>query len=118
DREAEPLRADNVEVIACGGQAGRIDLREVMAELTAREVNEVLLEAGPRLGGNMLQQQLVDEIVLYIAPALLGGNAASMFSLPGLETLADARSLGGLAFRDVRRVGADLRVSLRMVSED
>ncbi|MGR3984368.1 MAG: bifunctional diaminohydroxyphosphoribosylaminopyrimidine deaminase/5-amino-6-(5-phosphoribosylamino)uracil reductase RibD [Gammaproteobacteria bacterium] len=114
DLEAEPLLADNVEVIACRGQSGRIDLREVMAELAAREVNELLLEAGPRLCGNMLQLQLVDEIVLYTAPALLGGNAAGMFSIGGLETLADARGLGGMTFRDVRRVGADLRVSLEI----
>ena len=74
DRDAELLRADNVEVITCRARAGRIDLRQVMEELAAREINELLVEAGPRLAGSMLQLQLVDEIVLYVAPALLGAG--------------------------------------------
>ncbi|CAJ2376253.1 MAG: fused diaminohydroxyphosphoribosylaminopyrimidine deaminase/5-amino-6-(5-phosphoribosylamino)uracil reductase [Arenicellales bacterium IbO2] len=118
DRDAELLRADNVEVITCRARAGRIDLRQVMEELAAREINELLVEAGPRLAGSMLQLQLVDEIVLYVAPALLGADASGMFGIDGLETLADARALTGISFRDVRRVGADLRITLEVAPRD
>lgn len=116
DRDAATLLAENVEVTACAEHAGRIDLREVLRELAAREINEVLLEAGASLCGSMLQQQLVDEMILYVAPALLGESAAGMFAIKGLESLADARQLGEFSFADVRRVGSDLRVTLQVTA--
>lgn len=113
DRDAELLRVDAVEVIPCGERAGQIDLQQVMAELAGREINELMLEAGPRLSGSMLKQRLVDQVIIYMAPDLLGNDARGMFNLPGLETMADKHHL---AFRDARMIGGDLRLSLDVVA--
>ncbi len=116
DQDAELMGgADSVEVIPCREHAGQIDLRRVMAELAAREINEVLLEAGPRLGGGMLKQHLVDRLIIYMAPDLLGNDARGMFAIPGLETMAQRHRL---AFRDARRVGRDLRLSLDIAAPE
>ena len=97
----------DVEVVACQSHAGQLDLHQVMRELAVREVNDLMLEAGPRLAGAMLKQGLVDELVIYIAPSLLGNTARGMVDIPGIETLADRQKL---IFEDVRMVGGDLRV--------
>ena len=113
DRDAELLSGDAVEVLPCGERAGQIDLQQVMAELADREINELMLEAGPRLSGSMLKQQLVDQVIIYMAPNLLGNDARGMFNIPGLESMADKHPL---AFRDVRMIGGDLRLSLDIVA--
>jgi len=106
---AEALRAAGAEVIAARARGGRIDLAQVMRELAAREVNELLVEAGPRLGGEFLRRGLVDQVILYLAPDLLGNAARGMFDIPGLEAMADRRRL---RFADARRIGRDLRLTL------
>ena len=115
DKDAELLSGDGVEVVACREQAGQIDLRQVMTELAEREINELMLEAGPRLSGNMLKQRLVDQVIIYMAPDLLGHDARGMFNIPGLESIADKHRL---AFRDVRMVGRDLRLSLDIAASE
>ncbi|HEX5420218.1 MAG TPA: dihydrofolate reductase family protein, partial [Gammaproteobacteria bacterium] len=80
-----------------------------LAEL---EVNDVWVEAGARLNGALLEAGLVDELVVYLAPQILGDSARGMFSLPPLESL-DARV--ELAIGDVRRVGSDLRIVARPI---
>lgn len=107
--EADALRGPGVEVIACRARRGRIDLAQVMRELAAREVNELLVEAGPRLSGALLKSRLVDQVVLYLAPDALGGGARGMFESPALESLAARHRL---EFADARRVGRDLRLTL------
>lgn len=106
------LRGAGAEVITCGEHASRIDLRRVMRELAEREVNDLLVEAGPRLSGSLLKQRLVDQIVVYVSPDLLGNDARGLFDIPGLERIADRHRL---AFADVRRVGGDLRLTLDVV---
>ena len=69
---------------------GRIELAEVLRELGRRQCNEVLIEAGPTLSGAFLEQQLVDELVVYVAPILLGSQARAMATLPGLDRLEAA----------------------------
>jgi len=109
------LRGPGVEVIACRARAGRIDLAQVMRELAAREVNDLLVEAGPRLSGALLKRRLVDQVVLYLAPDLLGGGARGLFDLPALDSLAGRHRL---AFADVRRIGRDLRLTLDVAGAD
>lgn len=99
----------NVEVVGCTMQGGSVDPRAALSELGRREINEVMLEAGSRLSGAMLARGLVDELVVYMAPDLLGGEAHDMFLIPGLENLGDRRRL---SFRDIRMVGRDLRLTL------
>ncbi|HEX6999766.1 MAG TPA: bifunctional diaminohydroxyphosphoribosylaminopyrimidine deaminase/5-amino-6-(5-phosphoribosylamino)uracil reductase RibD [Gammaproteobacteria bacterium] len=89
---------------------GRCDLREVIERLGALEVNEVWVEAGPRLNGALLDARLVDELVLYFAPKVLGDGARGMFALGPLASLDAAPAL---EIDDVRRVGDDLRVIAR-----
>jgi diaminohydroxyphosphoribosylaminopyrimidine deaminase/5-amino-6-(5-phosphoribosylamino)uracil reductase len=72
-------------------------------------VNELLIESGSILAGSALQAGLVDELIVYVAPNLMGDAARGLVSLPGLERLAERVDL---EFRDVRRVGRDLRIEL------
>jgi diaminohydroxyphosphoribosylaminopyrimidine deaminase/5-amino-6-(5-phosphoribosylamino)uracil reductase len=109
DTEAE-LRIAGAEVLRLPQLGGRIDLPRVLAALAARTVNEVLVESGPTLAGALLQLGLVDELIVYQAPHLMGHAARELVRLPGIDRMADRLSF---AYVDVRRVGADLRVSLR-----
>jgi diaminohydroxyphosphoribosylaminopyrimidine deaminase/5-amino-6-(5-phosphoribosylamino)uracil reductase len=89
---------------------GHLDVRKVLARLAELKVNEVLVEAGPRLAGALLAAGLVDEWVLYIAPKLLGPDAKPLASLARLRKLAAAPRFDIV---DSRTVGADLRLRLR-----
>ena len=111
DTEAE-LRAAGADVMRLPQLGGRIDLQRVLTALADRAINEVLVESGPTLAGAMLQAGLVDELIVYQAPHLMGHAARELVRLPGLERMADRLSF---TYTDVRRVGADLRISLRPV---
>jgi diaminohydroxyphosphoribosylaminopyrimidine deaminase/5-amino-6-(5-phosphoribosylamino)uracil reductase len=67
------------------------------------------LEAGPTLNGAMIAAGLIDEVVVYMAPKVIGDDARGMFTLPGIERLEQAIELD---LRDVRSVGGDLRLTL------
>ena len=97
------------------GDARGVDLASVMAVLTALEFNEVLVEAGATLNGALLQAGLIDELVIYMAPHLLGDEAKGLASI-GRLTRMDERLNFGIS--DVRRVGDDLRLVLRPVKKD
>jgi diaminohydroxyphosphoribosylaminopyrimidine deaminase/5-amino-6-(5-phosphoribosylamino)uracil reductase len=102
---------DGVTVIELPRDAsGSLDLGAALTALARHEVNEVLLECGARLAGTALQSGLVDEIVAYVAPTLLGHDARPFAQLPGLERLAQRIAL---QFVDTRMVGSDLRLTLR-----
>ena len=101
----------SVRVIRVEGR-DRCDLVDVVERLAALDVNDVWVEAGPTLNGALLDRGLIDEIVLYLAPHLLGDTARGLFSLPALESLDDRVRL---AIDDVRRVGDDLRIIARPV---
>jgi diaminohydroxyphosphoribosylaminopyrimidine deaminase/5-amino-6-(5-phosphoribosylamino)uracil reductase len=87
---------------------GGLDLDAVMQNLTAREVNELLVECGPTLAGAFVAKHLVDELVLYIAPVLLGDDA-----LPLLRTEPGRHALPPFDFRDTQRFGDDMRLILK-----
>ncbi|HET8881917.1 MAG TPA: bifunctional diaminohydroxyphosphoribosylaminopyrimidine deaminase/5-amino-6-(5-phosphoribosylamino)uracil reductase RibD, partial [Solimonas sp.] len=107
---------DGVTVIELPRDAGgSLDLGAALAALARHEVNEVLLECGARLAGAALQSGLVDEIVAYVAPTLLGHDARPFAQLPGLERLAQRITL---QFVDTRRVGPDLRLTLRSARKE
>lgn len=107
------LVAAGAEVVAVPGDACRLDLHAVMAELAVREINEVHVEAGAVLGGALMSEGLVDELVVYMAPCLMGGDARGLFHLPGLERMADRINL---EITDVRAVGRDWRITARPVA--
>ena len=88
---------------------GGLDLHAVLSELAALEINEVLLECGATLAGAFVAADLVDEMVLYVAPRLLGADAAPLVKLAGLDPLQfDSR----FEYRTADLVGEDLRVVL------
>ncbi|HUO81479.1 MAG TPA: bifunctional diaminohydroxyphosphoribosylaminopyrimidine deaminase/5-amino-6-(5-phosphoribosylamino)uracil reductase RibD [Gammaproteobacteria bacterium] len=97
-----------VERVAAVG--GGLDLRAVLARLAALEVNELLVEAGPRLNGSLLAAGLVDEWIVYLAPVVLGDEARGMFALPALEHMRERIELENV---EVRKVGGDWRFTLR-----
>jgi diaminohydroxyphosphoribosylaminopyrimidine deaminase/5-amino-6-(5-phosphoribosylamino)uracil reductase len=95
------------DVVRLDAVDGRLDLTRVMSWLAEMQANEVHVEAGATLSGALLQNKLVDEIVVYIAPHVMGSHARGLFDLPGLEHMADRIRLD---FKDVRRIGKDLRI--------
>lgn len=103
----ETAGASVCRVEAVGGQPSPY---AVLQELAAREMNEVLLECGPTLAGAFMAAGLVDELVLYVAPHLMGDNARGLFHLPGIEQM---KARIPLSWQDVRQVGDTLRLSLR-----
>lgn len=97
------------QVIPVATHQGRVDLSQVLRELARRDINEIFLEAGPTLSGAMLQAGWVDEIILYVAPKLMGHLAKPLFDLP-LNLMDEAISL---EIQQVRSIGKDLRLILR-----
>ncbi|MEU1602859.1 bifunctional diaminohydroxyphosphoribosylaminopyrimidine deaminase/5-amino-6-(5-phosphoribosylamino)uracil reductase RibD [Micromonospora matsumotoense] len=89
------------------GPDGRVDLPALLAELHHRGVRAALLEGGPRLAGAFLAAGLVDRVVGYVAPKLLGGGPTALIDA-GVTTIADAIDL---ELTDVTRVGSDLRIT-------
>ncbi|WP_305074809.1 bifunctional diaminohydroxyphosphoribosylaminopyrimidine deaminase/5-amino-6-(5-phosphoribosylamino)uracil reductase RibD [Propionivibrio sp.] len=107
---AKALCARGAEVMPFPDGSGRVDLVALMAELARRGVNEVHVEGGSRLSGALLNGGLVDELLLYLAPCLIGDKARGMFDMPELTSLDSKRRL---VVRDMRMVGGDLRVVAR-----
>ena len=100
-----------VESVAAG--SGGVDLPAVLARLGALGMNEVLAECGPRLAGALLAAGLVDELVCYVAPKILGSGARSAFALADFAALAECP---GLELVETARVGPDLRIVARPAS--
>jgi diaminohydroxyphosphoribosylaminopyrimidine deaminase/5-amino-6-(5-phosphoribosylamino)uracil reductase len=98
------------EVVVLPGDTGRVDLPALMAELARRGINEVHGEAGMRLNGSLIREGLADELLLYLAPTLLGHTATGLFQLPELSDLSGQRRL---SLRDVRKIGEDIRILAR-----
>lgn len=91
-------------------RAGRgLDLRTIVERLNALEVNELLVECGPRLAAGFLEADLVDELILYVAPRFLGADAAPLAALCSLTAAGPPRPF---EFREQRLIGEDLRLIL------
>ncbi|WP_417528162.1 bifunctional diaminohydroxyphosphoribosylaminopyrimidine deaminase/5-amino-6-(5-phosphoribosylamino)uracil reductase RibD [Marinomonas shanghaiensis] len=88
------------------GEDGRLDLLDAMEQLADAGINEVLVEAGAELAGGFLAAGLIDEIIVYMAPKLLGSSARPLFKLP-LDTMDEAVDL---TLKSVRQVGQDVRL--------
>ena len=98
------------EVITVKDKDGLVDARAVLKDLARREINDVLVEAGPVLAGNLLVNNLVDELVIYQAPHIMGSETKGMFETPTWTRLSDRKSL---EITDTRRVGPDTRITAR-----
>ena len=107
--KAQQLRAFGHEVIVLPSSSGKVDLPALMRELGRREINEVHVEAGSKLNASLVREGCVDELLVYLAPSLIGAGQG-MFALPPLAQLADQYAL---RFHGVSQVGADLRILAR-----
>ena len=110
DRRRKPLADAGARVVRVKPVAGVLDVRKVLADLAGREVNDLLVEAGPSVSGHLLSLGLVDELVIYQAPHIMGSETQAMFRTPGWTRLADRLSLDIV---DLRRVGSDIRITAR-----
>ena len=110
EKEAQ-LRAAGHDVILLPNAAGKVDLPQLMLELGNRGINELHVEAGSKLNGSLIREGCVDELLVYLAPCLVG-EGQGMFALPALETLERKQRL---RFHDIQAVGEDLRVLARFI---
>lgn len=97
----------NAQVMVLPNAGGRVDLQRMMAALADLGINEVLVEAGGRLNGALVDAGLVDELIIYLAPHLIGDNARGMIALPELTGLEDKKPL---KIQDIRMIGQDIRL--------
>ena len=107
------LQDKGAEVVVLPNPLGKVELAELMRELARRELNELHVEAGFKLNGSLLGEGLVDELLIYLAPSILGDGASGMFSLPELTDLAQKRLV---QFTDVQTIGNDIRILARVVN--
>ena len=110
---AQRLRDAGAEVVQVAVDTdgdGRLDMRAVLRELGTRLCNDVLVEAGATLSGWLIERGFVDELVVYVAPKLLGSDAKPMMQLTGFESL---QAVPQFELTDVRRFNADLRLIYR-----
>ena len=108
------LEARGAKVIYLPGANGKVDLAAMLRDLAQREVSEVHVEAGHKLNGSLVREGLVDELLMYIAPKLLGGGQ-DLASFGPLQRLEDAVNLD---FISTDMVGADLRIRARIAGRD
>lgn len=111
------LQARGATLIHLPGPDDKVDLPALMRELARREINELHVEAGHKLNGSLLREGCVDELLLYLAPKLLGPgrDIAALPPLPATAALDDATQLH---YHDVQRVGDDLRIVARLRGRD
>tara|TARA_B110000003_G_scaffold142110_2_gene143477 strand:+ start:2713 stop:3786 length:1074 start_codon:yes stop_codon:yes gene_type:complete len=93
----------------------KINLEELMTYLNNLEINELWVEAGPNLNGELLKLGLLDELITYTAPYIIGGNANSMFNAPILETMKDKIKVSVF---DLRSIGEDIRIQMKIWKKD
>ena len=93
----------------------KINLVELMKYLNELQINELLVEAGPDLNGELLKLGLLDELITYTAPYIMGGNANGMFNTPILMDMKDKIKLSIL---DLRSVGEDIRIQTKIWKKD
>jgi diaminohydroxyphosphoribosylaminopyrimidine deaminase/5-amino-6-(5-phosphoribosylamino)uracil reductase len=110
DKNRKALEAAGASVQLVAGQDKATDLAAVMGKLADLEINDVLVEAGPTLAGSMLASGLVDELVIYQAPHIMGSESRGMIVTPGWQTIEQRLNLNIV---EVRNIGADLKITAR-----
>ncbi len=109
EEKRQKLKAAGADIkVLPAAQEGRIDLTDMLNWLAEHElVNELLVETGATLAGALLDANVVDELQLFVAPTLLGGEARPLFALPGMTRMADQKRL---TIKEIRAVGNDWRI--------
>lgn len=115
DARRSALEALGATVIVKPGPGGKVDLSAMLHDLAAREVNELHVEAGHKLNGSFIREGLVDELLVYLAPQLLGAGASGLSAWGPLHSLEQRLPMH---FLDVALVGDDLRLLARVTGRD
>ena len=110
DSDQQALIDAGAEVVKIREEEELVDASAVLRDLAAREINDVLVEAGPALAGSLISNALVDELVIYQSPHIMGSETMGMFQTPKWTALSDRLAL---EISDVRSVGADTRITAR-----
>ncbi|NVH75516.1 bifunctional diaminohydroxyphosphoribosylaminopyrimidine deaminase/5-amino-6-(5-phosphoribosylamino)uracil reductase RibD [Paraburkholderia sp. JPY432] len=110
EERAVALRERGAEIVPLPNAFGKVDLPRMLSVLGERNVNELHVEAGYKLNGSLLREGCVDELLVYLAPSLLGVDSMSMFNLDAPDLLEDRVKLN---FHTVERIGDDLRILAR-----
>lgn len=97
--------------VSLSGTSGRVNLHELMAYLAEMDFNELHTEAGAVLSGALLEAGLVDELLIYMAPSLMGSSSRPLLNLPSVQQLSDRYAL---KWQSIRQIGPDLRLLLRL----
>lgn len=105
------LKSAGAEIAIIPNDGGKVELFKLMEDLARRELNEIHVEAGTKLNGSLLKAGVVDELLVYLAPRVIGDSGRGMFSLPELTELSRTTAL---KIREVERVGEDLRILARL----
>ena len=108
DDNRQALADVGVDVVKVKADGEFADAAAALEDLAARKINDVLVEAGPTVAGNLLSGRLVDELVIYQAPHIMGSETMSIVRTPGWKALADRLEL---EITDHRRVGQDTRIT-------
>lgn len=111
----DQLAAAGAEVVPMAVHGAGLDLNAVLRDLGAREINDLLVEAGPTLAGALAAADLVDEYVVYMAPKLLGDGGRGLLHLPQIAGIADAREL---TIQSIEPQGRDWRITATPVRND
>jgi len=111
EKRIAALKAAGAEVVIIPNERGKVELFKLMEELARRELNEIHVEAGTRLNGSLLQAGVVDELLVYLAPSVIGDSGRGMFSLPELTDLSQTTAL---KIREVERIGGVIRIVARI----
>jgi diaminohydroxyphosphoribosylaminopyrimidine deaminase/5-amino-6-(5-phosphoribosylamino)uracil reductase len=110
DSNRQALEDVGADIHAVPGAAGQADLLSVLRKLAELEINDVLVEAGPSLAGSLLSAGLVDELVIYQAPHIMGSETRGMVATPEWRALEQRQAL---EIVDVRKFGQDIRITAR-----
>ena len=101
------LERNGIQVKCIGNSERGLDLEQLLKHLASLEVNEVMVEAGTTLAGSFIEAGLVDELILYMAPVLMGNQARGLFNLPLIENMSQKIQLN---IKEIRQFGEDIRI--------
>ncbi|NIV18279.1 MAG: bifunctional diaminohydroxyphosphoribosylaminopyrimidine deaminase/5-amino-6-(5-phosphoribosylamino)uracil reductase RibD [Woeseiaceae bacterium] len=110
DSNRDALVQAGAEVVRVDEQDGQVSIAAVLRDLASREINDVLVEAGPTLAGGLLEAEYVDELVIYQAPHIMGSETMRMFRTPHWTELGDRLELNII---EVAQIGDDTRIVAR-----
>jgi len=97
---------------------GKVDLAALLRDLATREINELHVEAGHKLNGSLMREGLVNELLLYLAPKIIGSGLDMASHVHAGGALTDLAGAVSLAFQSVEMIGADLRIVARLAGRD